>query len=144
MGQIIALDSMIFIYLFEEDKRFFTHVRELFKRIESGEVGAVTSIISLAETLSPSKYVDRIDLMNEIEGFFRESSGLTVLHVDWEIGQKAAQLRRENRDRNLRIPDAIQLATAIVGGASVFVTNDVKLKGLKLGRLKIKILGVLQ
>ncbi len=140
MGQIVALDSMIFIYLFEADERFFTQVSELFDGIESEKNKAVTSIISVAETLSPEKYKDRSDLLTEISGFFRETNGLTVVLVDWEIGQKAAELRRENK--GLRTPDAIQIATAMVSGAEIFITNDLKLRKMKTKIGGIKIVGM--
>lgn len=136
MGQIVALDSMIFIYLLDEDERFWDKVEALFDRIESGEIKAVTSIVSVIEILSPDKYLDDNQTKTEISRFFQETPGLAVFPVDWEISQKAAELRRENR--SLRTPDAIQLATAIIGGADIFITNDRKLRSLKLGSLKVR------
>ena len=45
----------------------------------------------------------------------------TVVPVSAQIASLAAQLRAQYR---LRLPDAIQLATAIDVGASAFVTHD--------------------
>jgi predicted nucleic acid-binding protein len=43
------------------------------------------------------------------------------------IAEVAAQLRASY---NLQTPDSIQMATAISGGASFFLTNDVRLPSL--------------
>ncbi len=138
MGQIIALDSMIFIYLFGADERFYEKVQVLFDQIEGGEVSGVTSEMSVIEVLSPVKYIDSDELRGEITRFFLESTGLKILPVDREVGLVAARLRRENK--SLRTPDAIQLATAVVSGAKLFVTNDKKLQKVKVNSMKIQIL----
>lgn len=138
MGQIIALDSMIFIYLFEADERFYEKTQSIFDQIESGEIRSVTSEMSVIEVLSPGKYIDNDELRNEITRFFQESDGLSVLPVNREVALIAASLRRENKF--LRTPDAIQLATAAVSGADLFVTNDRKLQKVKVGTMKIRIL----
>jgi predicted nucleic acid-binding protein len=44
-----------------------------------------------------------------------------------DIAENAAKLRA---DYNLRTPDAIQMATAIYGGASFLLTNDIRLPSL--------------
>ena len=53
--------------------------------------------------------------------------GLTTIEVSPDIAEAAAQLRAIH---NLQSLDAIQLATAICGGASFFLTNDVRLPSL--------------
>ena len=138
MGSIIAVDSMIFIYLFEDDARFIDKVHPILKKAESGKSTLITSIISIAETLSPTKYlVDKITPM-KIQQFFRESQGLTIFPVDWNIALEAALLRQKHRF--LKTPDAIQIATAIVHEADTFITNDLKLKKLSLPGLTIQTL----
>lgn len=138
MGQIIALDSMIFIYLFEADERYYEKIQSLFDQIENGTKSAVTSEITVIETLSPEKYLSNDGLRGEITRFFQESRGLSVLPVNREISLTAANLRRENKF--LHTPDAIQLATAIISGADIFVTNDKKLQKMRVGSMRIRIL----
>lgn len=138
MGSIIAVDSMIFIYLFEDDARFIDQVHPILKKAESGKNSLITSIISIAETLSPTKYLtDKITPM-KVQQFFRETQGLTVYPVDWNIALEAAHLRQKHRF--LKTPDAIQIATAIVHEADLFMTNDLKLKSLSLPGLTIQTL----
>lgn len=135
MGQIVALDSMNFIYLFEQDKRFSTRILDLFHQMESGKISVITSIISVVETLSPPKYITNEHTQSEISRFFQESVGLAVYPLNWEISFESARLRRENKF--LKTPDSVQLATALINKADVFITNDQKLTGLKISGLKI-------
>ncbi|HLE50285.1 MAG TPA: PIN domain-containing protein [Patescibacteria group bacterium] len=132
----IALDSMIFIYHFEQTPTFFGQVGKILSSAKGSKFKLITSIVSVVEALSAPRYSQLSEVVSGIERFFQETPGLVVFPVDWEISQKAAELRRENR--SLRTPDAIQLATAIVGGADVFITNDRKLRGLKLAPLKVR------
>ena len=129
---------MIFIYLFEDDARFIDEVHPILKNAESGKNGLITSVISVAETLSPSKYlVDKVT-PTKVQRFFRETQGLIVYPVDWDIALEAARLRQKHRF--LKTPDAIQLGTALVHRADVFLTNDIKLKRLSLPELTIQTL----
>ena len=61
------------------------------------------------------------DLGSLYREYFRDSSTIEVLAVDWPIAEEAARIRSAYR---LRTPDAIQIATAIVAEADVFITND--------------------
>lgn len=138
MGSIIAVDSMIFIYLFEDDTRFIDEVHPILKNAERGKSSLITSVISVAETLSPTKYlVDKVT-PTKIQQFFRETQGLTIYPVDWNIAVEAAFLRQKHRF--LKTPDAIQLATALVYKATTFITNDTEFKKLSLPELTIKTL----
>lgn len=53
---------------------------------------------------------------------------LTVWVVDGSVAMKAAELRGKY---GIKTPDAIQIATAVVGGAEALITNDVNLKKVK-------------
>jgi len=52
---------------------------------------------------------------------------LTLYDVNRDIARKAAQLRANDK---LRPADALQVATALVYGATAFITNDKQLKRL--------------
>jgi hypothetical protein len=55
--------------------------------------------------------------------------------VGQDIAEEAARLRAFH---NIRTPDSIQMATAIIGKASFFLTNDIRLPSLP--NLKILLL----
>lgn len=129
---------MIFIYHFDRVEPYFTHTTKLFTKAQKGEYEVVTSLISVIEALSFIDYRLSPEIIKEINIYFQEAKYLHVVEVNWDIAQKAAALRREYK--HLRTPDAIQLATAIVSQANIFITNDAKLKTLSLPGLTIKTL----
>lgn len=135
MGKTLALDSMLFIYLFEKDPRFFSLVSPLFKKIESGKIKAVTSIITFLEVLSAPKLEEEPEKLNVFTQFFQKTPNLNIIKVDWEIANSAAQLRRQHE--YLRTPDSLQIAAALSAGSQVLITNDQKL--LKYSTLRLPI-----
>ena len=54
-----------------------------------------------------------------------ETQGITTVALTVGIAERTAQLRA---DHNLRTPDAVQIATALLSGCDAFLTNDEKLK----------------
>lgn len=130
----VFLDSMLFIYLFEEDSRYIKKIRRLFENIESGKLSAVTSIITPLEVLSAAKLEKDQDKLLDFGRFFQKTPNLAIIDISWDIMEKAASLRRKNV--HLRTPDSLQIATAIIAGVKVFITNDEKLKALKTESLK--------
>ena len=126
---------MIFIYLFEDDKRYIEEIYPLFKQAEAQKINLLTSIISVIEVLSPAKFITDQTARTEILRFFQETKGLAVSLIDWEIASEAARLRSENK--YLRVPDSIQIATALINHAATFITNDNKLARLKIPSLNL-------
>ena len=135
LNKTVALDSMVFIYLIEKTEPYFTTCRHLLSLAESGQIIALSSIISVLETLSPSKYIPAEYTQTEIVNFFKNTPGVSICPVDWPVCLEAARLRRENKF--LKTPDSIQLATALVHQADIFITHDKKMQKLRLPHLKI-------
>lgn len=133
---LLAIDSMLFIYHLESYQSYVGKTTKLFKDVYRGKSHAVTSVVSLIETLSAPKLEQDPEKVDLFTRFFYETHNLTTVDVSGDIAQEAALLRR--RYITLRTPDSIQLATAIVKNAQIFVTNDKKLQNLKLP-VKIKI-----
>lgn len=131
---------MIFIYHFEQTEAYFRRVQEILSSAQKGESEIITSVVSVVEALSAPKYLNLSETIDEINYFFREAEFLKVIGLDWDIALETARLRREIE--SLRTPDAIQLATAVISGAEIFVTNDAKLKNMKTESIKIKIVGL--
>lgn len=123
--KLLALDSNIFIYNLEDNPQFVKFTDLIFEKLISNKKEAVTSIISLTEILSYPKSA-RVE-HKLIEDFFT-TPNLEVLEVTREIAIEAAKIRREQR---FRLPDSIQLATAIHAKADVFITNDQRLQKFK-------------
>ncbi len=132
-NKLLGLDTNIFIYYFQENEEFGLQVKSLFKLLAEKKTKAVTSIITLTELLSLSAADRDIETLT---AHFLETPNLLLGDVNQTIGIDAARIRRIYR---YRIPDAIQLATALFYKADLFISNDQRLKSFK--ELPIILLG---
>ena len=64
------------------------------------------------------------ELAHQYQEILLNAEGLTTFSITPEISERAAKLCSQY---NLHTPDAIQLATAIQAGASLFITNDTRI-----------------
>jgi predicted nucleic acid-binding protein len=113
------------VYAVEGYPRFAQELRELFRAIDKGQLSAVTSELTLAEVLVKPLADHNDDLCRLYETTLWTSRGLSVLPVTRAILRGAAQLRAST---NVRLPDAIHLATANAAGCDSFLTNDQQLQ----------------
>ena len=117
----IALDTSIFIYQLEANERYLALTDGIFAWLERPGSEAVTSTITMTELLvQPYRQSDE----QRVDEFYALLS--TFPNLDWiapnlEVADLAARFRALYR---LRTPDALQAATAIHCGATLFVTND--------------------
>lgn len=127
---------MCFIYHFEDNPLYDNLVDNIFSSITSGKANGVASVISICETLSVSKlYRDEEGTRIAYVERFTAMKNLQIKEVDLSIAMQAAVYRSLYK---LKLGDAIQLATAIVSGARLFVTNDAIFRRVK--ELKVMIL----
>jgi predicted nucleic acid-binding protein len=127
-GKKVALDTMVFIYAFEEHPVYLPLIKPLWHEVERGKIRAVTSTITLAECLVQPFRAKALELAARYKILFRDFPHLSVIPVSEEIAEKAAWLRAQYQ---IKTPDAIQLATAIDSGCHAFLTNDEDLAGPK-------------
>lgn len=122
---ILGLDTMAFIYCFEENEDYLPFTKPLFELIEDGQIEGKTSVITRLEILTEPKERGDELLADEYKALIDNYPHLEVSPVDTSVADLASTLRAKYR---LRTPDAIQIATSILGGAQAFVTNDGSLK----------------
>lgn len=120
----ICLDTCVFIYFIEENPKFLDIVLPIFEAIDQGRLIAVTSGITLIETLVIPFRKSNDELANQYERILTESKGLKMYDLDQELLRQGAYLRAT---LGLKTPDALQIAAAKQSGCSVFVTNDRRL-----------------
>jgi predicted nucleic acid-binding protein len=126
-GQVVCLDSAPLIYFIEENPTYLEMTDAFFEAMVRGEFRVVTSVVTLLEVLVyPLRQGNRI-LAQQYRDILFNEVGLTIIEVSPAIAEVAAQLRASY---NLQTPDSIQMATAISGGASFFLTNDARLPSL--------------
>ena len=68
------------------------------------------------------------EAIERLKSDFLSTPNLTIVQVDMKISEDAARIRRKY---GFRLPDAIQLATALDYKAQTFITNDKRLKVFK-------------
>lgn len=117
-GATVAVDTAPFNYLLKGHTQFADQFAGLFASADAGELHIALSTIMLAEVLTGPFKAGKTALAKRYE---KASSQYTLVPVSPAIAALAAQLQADYR---LRLPDAIQLATALDIGASAFVTHD--------------------
>ena len=124
---VIGVDTSIFIYHVEAHPRYLPLTQELLTGVEAGQWAAITSTVTVMElTVQPWK-MGRSAAAREYEALLIHFPNLAMADVTRDVARRAAQLRAEY---NVRPADALQVATALLGGATAFVTNDRKLARL--------------
>lgn len=97
----------------------------IFTLIEKRPLKAVSSTLTLTEVLKHPIEQGRSDLEQEYRNILLSGRSFRLHPVTSRVAQRAAHLRAQY---NLRTPDAIHVATAIVRKCDAFLTNDIKLK----------------
>lgn len=131
----VALDTSIFIYWMEEEPVYLPLLEPLFEAIDSGRITAVTSGLTLFETLVVPYRDDDTGLARQYETLFSGSRGLTLVSLDTPLLRTAAELRART---GAKTPDALQLGAALHMGCRAFLTNDRRLPeipGLEIHQL---------
>lgn len=134
-GAWVAVDTAPIIYLLEGNTTLLPFYLPLFEAIESGNLHGVVSAVTLAELLSgPLKHGDEI-LADRYYQALTASSHWQVQEMNSPLSFMAARIRERY---GLKLPDAIQVATAIYTNASALVTHDRDFSGVS----EIPVLGL--
>jgi len=117
----LGLDTSVFIYHLEAHPRYLPLTGALLAGIQSGRWTAITSTVTLMELTVRPWQLERPAVAREYEVLLAHFPHLTLLDVTRDVARRAAQLRAGYR---LRPADALQASTALVHGATAFVTNN--------------------
>lgn len=117
----VALDTAPFIYLIEEHPQYLPIVRPVFAAMAAGRLTAVTSALTLLETLVRPYRVGNAPLAERYEALLTRSRGLRFDEITRSVCRAAAHLRAVH---SIKTPDALQLATALLAKCAAFLTND--------------------
>ncbi len=124
----IALDSNIFIYQVEANPRYVAMTDMVFSALERTGISGVTSTITMAELLVPAYRNKNESQVDDFYALFSRYPNLEWIPATLQIADLAARLRALH---NLRTPDALQAATAVLANATGFITNDPVLERVK-------------
>jgi predicted nucleic acid-binding protein len=120
----IFWDTNLFIYLWEDYGALSQAVRDLRTKMLHRGDQLLTSTLTLAEILVQPTAAGDAELCRKYEDAI--SSVALLIPLDTKVAKIFAAIRR---DRLLKAPDVIQLASAASVGADLFITNDARLQG---------------
>ena len=133
-GGVVLLDTIVLAHLIEPHPVFHPLVVAFFKRVDAGDVRGVISTILFAELLVPFCRPASTTSPDAIVAAVLGLRNIAVQPPDAPISLEAARLRAIY---NLRTPDTIHAATALVAKADGIVTNDKRFKRLSREGMKI-------
>lgn len=121
----VFVDTAPFIYLLEKSDLYLQTTEEFFNYCLEHDKAILTSVITVEE-YSVMPYRD--NNTNLVADFQRliSATDTEVLCIDEKTADKAAQIRAKYK--NFKAMDSLQLATAVINGADLFLTNDKQLK----------------
>lgn len=121
-----VIDTSPIIYYIEEHPKYLPLVDQIFPRLSSASsIYAFSSILTLTEVLPHPLRQNNRDLAKRYRDFLLHSRNFVLFPVDEIIAERAAEIRAQYQ---YRTPDAIQLATGMERNATLFITNDKRLK----------------
>jgi len=118
----IFWDTNLFIYLIEDYGEFSERAAALRKRMLSRNDQLYTSALTLGEVLVKPAEAGSEPLRQKYEAAI--VTGSVVIPFNLDAARIYASIRR---DRDIRPPDAIQLACAAHARVDLFITNDDRL-----------------
>jgi predicted nucleic acid-binding protein len=124
-GKKIALDTVVFIYALEGNEEFGECAKQLFTAIEQGECRGFASDLVLAELMIKPLREGKPEIAEEYVSELSTFPNLSFLSPTRSIIVTAAKLRGNT---NLKLIDALHLATAIEQKCQIFITNDMAMK----------------
>lgn len=123
--QVVGIDTAPLIYFIEDVAPYADLLEPIFGLLENHRLRAATSTITLAEILTKPLAEKKFGLIDEIKFTLRTFSTLSMIAIDERLAETAALIRARYA---IRLPDALQIAAAIQGEATVFLTNDKRVK----------------
>lgn len=117
----IAFDTSFLIPVLEDVKEGEQSATRILRTLERKEIFLVTSTVTLLEILVHPYRRGESDRVALYYSYLTRYPLVRLEPVTAEIAARAAQVRAVY---GFKTPDAIQLATALLGGATLFLTGD--------------------
>ncbi len=117
-GATVLVDTAPWIYLLDDHAEFASRFVGLFEAAERGQIQLALSTVTLAEVLTGPFKAGQTALAKRYETAL---GAYQVVPLSATVASLAAQLRVQYR---LKLPDAVQLASALQIGAAALVTHD--------------------
>lgn len=132
---LVTVDTAPIVYLLEDHPQFAEEFVPLFQQIESGRILGVISSVTIAEVVAGPLNAGNEILAGRYFKALTSGPNWMVQDLTADISLMAARIRIRYQ---LKLPDAIQVATAVHTGSAALVTHDRDFWGVD----EIKILGI--
>lgn len=126
---LLLVGSAPIIYVLEGHRQFAPHFAPLFERHARGELQLAVTTVTIAEVLTGPLGAGEEALANRYRSTLESWQ---VIAFNTELAESAARLWATCR---LKLPDAIQVASALTINADALVTHDrdfAKVRGLRV------------
>ena len=133
----LFLDTAPVIYFVERNPQFVHSVDLIFEQL-SDDITAVVSGITLSECLVGAISLGLVDLEQAFVDVLQQEEVIFV-DINAAIARESARIRVCYK---LQLPDALQLAAAIIADCEAFLTNDTALK--RVTELRVLVVGELE
>lgn len=127
-GRDVVLDTMIFIYFFEDDPKYGRGCEWLLQQAAEGVFTGVITPVTAAELLVKPLQLKRHALADRYRDALRGLPNIRLVSLSPEAGFMAGALRAKY---NLPLPDMIQTATAMEINSTALISNDKVLQRIK-------------
>jgi predicted nucleic acid-binding protein len=117
----IGIDTNIFIYALEAHATYVELSYAVLEWVEQLNHSAVTSTLTITEVLTQPYATVASRQVDEYYALLSNYPHVEWIAPDLRIAKLAARFRAQHR---MRTPDAIQAATAVLSGATGFISND--------------------
>jgi len=117
-GALVLVDSAPVIYVLERHPKFAPRFQPLFDRHAVGEISFAVTTMTIAEVLAGPFGAGEEALAKRYRATLESWQ---VVNLTAEIAESAARFRATLK---LKLPDAIQVASAIAVNADALVTHD--------------------
>jgi predicted nucleic acid-binding protein len=127
-GQDVVLDTMFYIYFFEQDAQYGPACKFLMQQIADGVFSGIITPITTAELLVKPLRMGRNDLADCYRDALRSLPNSRLVDLSPEAGFMAGALRAKY---GLPLPDMLQVAIAMESDSRVLITNDKAMQRIK-------------
>jgi predicted nucleic acid-binding protein len=117
----VVLDTMIFIYLFEDSPQFGSVSEFVLEQGRLGRFEGIVTPITAAELMVKPLQNKRYDLADRYRLALRSMQNVVPVAFSFETGLLAGSLRAKY---GLPLPDMIQVACAMQSKTPTLITND--------------------
>jgi predicted nucleic acid-binding protein len=116
----VLLDTNPIIYVLDGHP-LSSRFEPIFADVEAGRISALVTPVTLAEVVSGPLRAGKEALAQRYRSALTDAPGWSLRALDADIAVLAARLRLRHR---LKLPDAIQLATAVHEGCHALISHD--------------------